>query len=218
MYAYASELGCCILVNRKHPPERRRVSMLHEYGHLIVNRYSPGIDYLSSTGRKPANERFAEAFALSFLMPESSLRQRFHDILTTTQDFQVADLCRLCHFYFVSVEAMTLRLEQLGLIPRGTWQNMKESKFAPRQAAELLGLQPQPTSDYPFPDRYMFLAVHAYEKGEIGDTDLAYYLRSDVITAREIVAKAKTSREVEPSGEERQLQLEFQQSLLDGIS
>ena len=28
MYAYTAELGCCILVNRKHPAERRRVSML----------------------------------------------------------------------------------------------------------------------------------------------------------------------------------------------
>ena len=70
MYAYTADLGCCILVNRKHPPERRRVSMLHEYGHLIVDRYKPGIDYLTMTGRKPANERFAESFALSFLMPD----------------------------------------------------------------------------------------------------------------------------------------------------
>ena len=88
MYAYTADLGCCILVNRKHPPERRRVSMLHEYGHLIVDRYKPGIDYLTMTGRKPANERFAESFALSFLMPASSVRQRFHDIVTTTGDFQ----------------------------------------------------------------------------------------------------------------------------------
>ena len=85
MYAYTADLGCCILVNRKHPPERRRVSMLHEYGHLIVDRYKPGIDYLTMSGRKPANERFAESFALSFLMPASSVRQRFHDIVTTTK-------------------------------------------------------------------------------------------------------------------------------------
>src|SRR5207248_3032774 len=79
MYAYTADLGCCILVNRKHPPERRRVSILHEYGHLIVDRYKPGIDYLAMTGRKPANERFAESFGLCFLMPASSVRQRFHD-------------------------------------------------------------------------------------------------------------------------------------------
>ena len=122
MYAYSADLGGCILINRKHPPERRRVSMLHEYGHLLLStdRYKPGIDYLTMPGRKPANERFAEAFALSFLMPASSVRQRFQDIVTTTGDFQVADLCRLKHFYFVSLEAMTLRLEQLGLIPKGT--------------------------------------------------------------------------------------------------
>src|SRR6266849_9899325 len=94
MYAYTADLGCCILVNIKHPPERRRVSMLHEYGHLIVDRYKPGIDYLTMTGRKPSNERFAESFGLSFLMPASSVRQRFHDIVTTTGDFKGADLRR----------------------------------------------------------------------------------------------------------------------------
>jgi Zn-dependent peptidase ImmA (M78 family) len=84
MYAYTADLGCCILVNRKHPPERRRVSMLHEYGHLLVERYKPGIDSLALTGRKPANECFAESFSSSFLMPASSVQRRFHDIVTTT--------------------------------------------------------------------------------------------------------------------------------------
>src|SRR5487761_29921 len=175
MYAYTADLGCCILVNRKHPPERRRVSMLHEYGHLLVDRFKPGIDYLAMPGRKPVNERFAEAFALSFLMPATSVRQRFHDIVTSTNDFQVADLRRLSHFYFVSVEAMALRLEQLALITKGSWQFLKESKFAPKQAAEMLGLRAQPVNDQPFPERYRFLAVSAYDRGEIGDSNLAHY-------------------------------------------
>ena len=73
---------------------------------------------------------------------------------------------------------------------------IKESKFAPRQAVEPLGLQPQPADDHAFPERYVFLAVNAYEKGEIGDSDLADYLRSDIVTAREIAAKAKTCQEM----------------------
>ena len=135
MYAYSAELGACILINRNHPPERRRVSMLHEYGHFLLStdRYKPGIDYLTMPGRKPANERFAEAFALCFLMPATSVRQKFHDIVATTGDFQVADLCRMKHFYFVSLEAMTLRVEQLGLIPKGTWESLKESEVRPPQ-------------------------------------------------------------------------------------
>ncbi len=51
MYAYTADLGGCILVNRRHPPERRRFSMLHEFGHLIVDRYKPAIDCLSMVGR-----------------------------------------------------------------------------------------------------------------------------------------------------------------------
>jgi hypothetical protein len=147
-------------------------------------------------------------------MPATSVRQRFHDIVTSTSDFQVADLRRLSHFYFVSVEAMALRLERLGLISKGSWQFLKESRFAPRQAADLLGLQTQPVNDYPFPDRYRYLAVHAYERGDIGDSDLAYFLRCDVASAREIVAQTLTTREVEPTGEERDLQLDFRKSLL----
>ncbi len=214
MYAYTADLGCCILVNRKHPRERRRVSMLHEYGHLIVDRYKPGIDYLTMTGRKPANERFAESFAVSFLMPASSVRQRFHSIVTTTGNFRVADLRRLSHFYYVSVEAMAMRLEQLGLIQKGSSQFLKESKFSPRAAADLLGLQPQPVNDFPFPDRYKYLAVAAYERGEIGDSDLAYYLRCDIVTAREIAAATLTSRDIEPTGEPSAWKLAFDKSLL----
>jgi Zn-dependent peptidase ImmA (M78 family)/DNA-binding XRE family transcriptional regulator len=217
MYAYTADLGCCILVNRKHPPERRRVSMLHEYGHLIVDRYKPGIDYLTMPGRKPANERFAESFALSFLMPTSSVRQRFHDTVTTTGDFRVAELRQLSHFYYVSVEAMALRLEQLGLIQKGSSQFLKESKFSPREAAELLGLQSQPVNHFPFPDRYKYLAVAAYERGEIGDSDLANYLRCDIVEAREIAVEASFSREVEPTGENSAWRLDFAKSLLSAI-
>jgi Zn-dependent peptidase ImmA (M78 family)/DNA-binding XRE family transcriptional regulator len=217
MYACTADLGCCILVNRKHPPERRRVSILHEYGHLIVDRYKPGIDSLTMPGRKPANERFAESFALNFLMPTSSVRQRFHDIVTTTGDFRVAELRWLSHFYYVSVEAMALRLEQLGLIQKGSAQFLKESKFSPREAAELLGLQPQTVHDFPFPGRYKYLAVAAYERGEIGDSDLAHYLRCDIVTAREIAAATLTSRELEPTGEQSAWRLDFARSLLSAL-
>ena len=216
MYAYSADLGACLLINRKHPPKRRRVSMLHEYGHFLLSadRYKPGIDYLAISGRKPANERFAEAFALSFLMPGSSVWQQFQKSLVTTGDFQVADLCRMKHFYFVSLEAMTLRVEQLGLIPRGTWECLKESRFAPRKAEAMLGLPSHPVDDSIVPERYRLLAVHAYQRDEIGDSDLAHYLRCDVVTAREDAERTLTSREIEPSGEERTVRMDFPRSLL----
>ncbi len=214
MYAYTPDLGCCILINRNHPAEQRRASMVHEYGHLIVDRYQPGIDYLSYPGRKPANERFAEQFALCFLMPTSSVRKRFQEIVTTTGDFQVADLCRLSHFYFVSVEAMALRLEQLSLMPKGTWRALKESGLAPRQAQAMLELPSQPVSNQPYPERYKFLAVQAFEQGKISQGQLGRFLRCDPLAAREIVAACRASTIVEDTGEARQLELPFEKSLL----
>ncbi len=73
------------------------------------------------------------------------------------------------HFYFVSLEAMTVRVEQLGLIPKGTWESLKESGFAPSKAEATLGLPSPPVADEIVPERYKYLAVHAYERGDLGD-------------------------------------------------
>ena len=218
MYAYVEELGCCILINAKHPSVRRRASMLHEYGHLIVDRFKPGIDYLTYSGRKPENERFAEAFAMSFLMPASSVRERFHEIVTSTGDFKVADLVRLGHFYFVSVEAMVLRLEGLKLLPKGTADIFRDEKLQVRKATEILELPSHLETPSPYPERYKHLAVHAYEKEEISEGQLARFLRCDRVTAREIVLECLTSLEVTPDGQTRPMQLEFQRSLLTEMS
>jgi Zn-dependent peptidase ImmA (M78 family)/DNA-binding XRE family transcriptional regulator len=214
MYAYAADLGCCILVNIAHTPERRRASMLHEYGHLIVDRYKPGIDYLTVPGRRPVNERFAEAFAMSFLMPAASVRHRFHETVATTGDFQVADLVRLKHYYFVSLEAMALRLEGLGLIPRGSWGLLKEDRLQVRKAERYLSLPSHLETRDVYPERYKFLAVHAYERGEITEGELANYLRCDPVPAREIVLQCRTSLEDEANGQQHPLRVDLQRSLL----
>lgn len=210
MFAFDAEAGCSIVINIKHPPERRRASTSHEYGHLSVDRYKPAIDYVSTRGRKPANESFAEAFGMAFLMPATGVRRRFHEITRTTGDFRVADLCRLANSYFVSVEAMTLRLEELGLIRKGSRTHLKESDFKARKAAELLELPSHPASDEPYPERYKLLAVQAHELGKISEGELARFLRCDRVTAREIVAQCLTN----PEGEQRGLPRNFQQSLL----
>ncbi|MCI0376253.1 MAG: XRE family transcriptional regulator [Gemmataceae bacterium] len=222
MFAFSADVGCCILINRLHPAQRRRVSMVHEYGHLIVNRYTAGIDYLAGAGRKPANERFAESFALSFLMPASSVRAKFHETVTSTGNFRVADLCRLSHFFFVSVEAMSLRLEKLGLIPKGSYESLKESGLSPMKASQELGLSRHPETSEPYPERYKFLAVHAYQKGLITQMQLARFLRcqNDVVKAREIVTQCQSSAHVAADGRVKALRLEdlFAESLLSDAS
>jgi len=214
MYAYAGDVGCCIVINRRHPAERRRASLAHEYGHVIVDRYSPGVDYVAYPGRKPTNERFAESFGMSFLMPATSLRRRFNEIVSAKGDFQVADLCRLNHLYFVSVEAMVYRLESLQLIPEGTMEHLRESRFEVRKAKGILELPERPETNDRYPDRYVYLAVHVYEQAKISEGQLAKFLSVDRVTAREIAERVSQTTNVQDDGSVEESRLPFQRSLL----
>jgi Zn-dependent peptidase ImmA (M78 family) len=201
MFAFSGEFGGVVAVNAKHPAVRRRATMLHEYGHLITDRYKPGVDYLGYPGvRKPPNERFAEAFSMAFLMPATSVRRRFNQVVNDSGDFQISDLCRMKHSYFVSLEAMTIRLENLGLIPKGVLQHLKESRFEVRKAGELLGLDENRGVCGRFSDRYISLAVHAFDRGELSEGQLAAFLRCDRVAAREVVEKFLTSTDLSEDG------------------
>ncbi len=214
MYIFVDGLGGCMLINSVHPADKQRASIAHEYAHLIVDRYTAGIDYLTIYGRKPANERFAESFAMNFLMPASSVRFRFNEIVNTTGNFQVADLVRLKHHYFVSMEAMALRLESLGLLKTGTWELQKEKGLPVREAEKGLGLMTEASPEPAYPERYKFLAVHAYERGELSEKELANYLRCDVWEARRVIQESMLSVEVDAEGRAHQMQADFEASLL----
>ena len=215
MFVFSADLGFCVMVNRKHPAERRRATLAHEYGHVFSDRHKPGIDYLGDSGRKPASERFAEAFGLSFLMPAGGVRRKFHEITASTGDFQVADLCRLSTFYFVSVQAMALRLDELGLIARGTWKMLAERGFRPRKAAEDLGLASrQVDAPESYPERYKYLAVQAHRRGLITEGQLSRFLRCDRVAAREVVAACVKRSFLDADGKIRAGQMAFEESLL----
>lgn len=214
MYIFVEGLGGCVLINSVHPADKQRASIAHEYAHLIVDRFSAGIDSLSVAGRKPANERFAEAFAMSFVMPTSSVRFRFNEIVNNTGNFQVADLVKLKHFYSVSTSAMALRLEGLGLLRSGTWDLLKEKGLPVREAEKRLGLTTELSPEPAYPERYKFLAVHAHERGELSEKELANYLQCDVWEARRVIQESLISVEVDADGRSRPMHADFETSLL----
>ena len=214
LYAFVDELGCCMLINSKHTHERGRASLAHEYGHVLVDRHKPGVDYFIGEGRKPANERFVEAFAMAFLMPAGGVRRHFWDIYNATNDFQVGDLVRLASIFDVSVQAMTFRLEGLGLIPRGAWDMLISTQLKVGEAKAALALQTSNEVEAPYPERYRLMAVHAFVRGLIGEGELAAFLRCDRIEAREAVAEAKQYLEVAADGTTEVFDLPFDRSLV----
>lgn len=194
MYIYDHKLGGCIGINSLHPEERRRWSLAHDYGHFLAHRYKPTMFILNNYQRLPQSEQFADHFAACFLMPNSGLTMRFNDIRKNKEKLVVADLCMLAHFYGVSVAALTLRLEDLKLIPTGIWDRLQEGGFKVREAQAQLGLGEIPGQDSKLPIRYQNLAVVAFEEGLITEGQLSKYLGVDRLSARNVAENLRRYR------------------------
>ncbi|RAL68823.1 Transcriptional regulator [Dehalococcoides mccartyi] len=213
MFTYSDELGGCIAINSAHPEERRRWSLAHEYGHFLTKRFRPEVSVLLAYERTPASERLGDGFAGSFLMPTSGLRRKFNDAARLRKGkITPADLCRLANYYFVSVEALTRRLESLHLVPSGTWDRLQDRGFKVREAQDVLQLQPHRYSEQPLPPRYQFLAAEAYQREQLTEGQLAHLLRVDRVEARRIVQKLTRQSYVSEEGKITSLDVDFTQT------
>jgi Zn-dependent peptidase ImmA (M78 family)/transcriptional regulator with XRE-family HTH domain len=208
LFAYAEELGGCIAVNANHPEERRRWSAVHEFGHfLTTDRFRAEVQVLPSYRRVPDAERFAEAFARHFLMPANGLIRRFQTIKRAKGGpVTPADLLNLGQLYGVSFQALVLRLEELKLLPPGTWDRLRDAGFKVNEAKELLAIPSIPDQIQRLPYRYEALAVQAFLDGEISEGRLAQFLGTDRVGARKRVEKLTDTR-FDENGEVRQVAL-----------
>jgi len=186
MYIYTDQVGGCIAVNSLHPEERRRWSLAHGYGHFLVHRYKPDAYFEDAYRRLPESERFAEAFARYFLMPTSSLARRFNDLRRMKEKTTLTDLGTLAHYYGVSMAALTLRLEDMSLLPTGTWDSLREHGLKVGELQRRLDLGDFPARTQQFPMRYQYLAFDALKQGLISEGRFARLLNVDRLEARRI--------------------------------
>ncbi|MEQ4724343.1 XRE family transcriptional regulator [Nonomuraea sp. B19D2] len=196
---YAEPLGACVAVNAHHPVQRRRWTLAHEYAHFLTRRDRSEITLIEN--RNNTEERFADLFAANFLMPRSGLRRRFIELTRERSEGAptVADLFQMARIFRVSFQAMTHRLEDLGLIKRGTYDKL-EGKLRPAEAERVLGLRPDLEKAELLPLRYRYLAVELFTNGEITEGQLAAYLRTDRVRARDIARDLTTSNDVTGGG------------------
>jgi Zn-dependent peptidase ImmA (M78 family) len=215
MFLFTEEYGGCIAVNANHPGERQRLSAAHEYAHFLAKRSRPEITVHNNYRRVPESERFADAFARFFLMPSSGLSRRFEAIRRAkSQPITPADVLALSHLYRVSFQAMTWRLEELKLLPLGTWDRLQNLGFRPKEARELIPL-PAQTIDLPgLPMRYVALAVQAYEAGQLSEGELAEMLATDRVGARERVIALTNQPQPLDDGEWQQTPLDLTVALV----
>jgi Zn-dependent peptidase ImmA (M78 family)/DNA-binding XRE family transcriptional regulator len=191
IYLYEEQVGGCIAINSNHPEERRRWSLAHDYGHFLIHRTKPIVTSEDGYVRKPESERLADEFAAYFLMPTTGVTRRFNDIRRVNKAITPADLCTLAHYYGVSVEAMTRRLEDLKLLSAGLWEKLQARGFKVREMQRQLGLKPGGGQVQKLPIRYQYLTIEAFEQKLMSEGMLARFLGVDLLTARSMVENSK---------------------------
>jgi Zn-dependent peptidase ImmA (M78 family)/DNA-binding XRE family transcriptional regulator len=193
IYVYDEQLGGCLAVNRNHPEERRRWSLAHGYLHFLAHRQITDVAMDYAPWERSARERLADAFARHFLMPATSLKRRVIEIQRQKGKFTPSDIITLAYLHGASAEAFTLRLEELSLLPGGTWKRLQRRNFAVEQARHQLGLLPVDTQDDLLPTRYLALALEAFVEGLISEGQFAAMAHISRLEARTLAADSEVS-------------------------
>jgi Zn-dependent peptidase ImmA (M78 family)/DNA-binding XRE family transcriptional regulator len=187
LYAYDPAVGACVLINASHPWKRRVQSLAHEGGHFVADRSHADV-FAEGEVAVSAEERFARRFGPALLMPAAAVRGRFDQIVNLEQAFSLRQLVLLAHQFGVATEAMARRLEELDLLPEGTWQSIKDRKFSGKFEREVLG-DPTPEQSPPLiPVRLAYLASVASEREALSEGQLCELLVVDRSQLRECLA------------------------------
>ena len=184
LYAYDPVIGACILINAKHSWKRRIQTAAHETGHFVSDRSTA--DILEEEELSPTiEERFARRFGAAFLLPASAVRARVDLIVGTEGRFNIRELILLAHQLGVSTEAMCRRLEELNLLSHGTWDSLKDRRFASNLERTVLGDSgPEPKPPL-IPARLAYLASTALDQELLSEEQLCDLLAVDRLELRE---------------------------------
>lgn len=191
--AYDPSHGGFIVLNARHPVERRRLTAAHECGHPLLRK--PGVTVLRVGDEDyDREERFCDAFARSLLMPASAVRRKYSELRDVSGKFTVRHIIALALYFIVSVEAMTRRLEALGLVPRGLYDSLRDKGLTSdhtRSVMQELASESPPA----FTPHTYFLAGAAVDRDLLSVEQVAHMLDMDLVTTRRLLSKFSSEGE-----------------------
>jgi Zn-dependent peptidase ImmA (M78 family)/DNA-binding XRE family transcriptional regulator len=192
LFAYDDELGACILLNANHPKERRTQSAAHECGHFVSTRIQPEVLHTKEIIHS-REERYADAFGRAFLTPPRAVMQKFQEITAGSDRLTRRHVIVLAYFFGISREAMVRRLEELGLVKKGTWAWFQaHGSITDQHVRQVLGDLATPDAqkadaERPTTLRLNLLAAEVYRREMLSEGQLARLLDIDRVELREIM-------------------------------
>lgn len=190
------KIGIFVVINREHPPLRRRFSLAHEYAHVLIDRDRSGA-ISRSENRADLLEVRANAFAAEFMMPAEGVAQFVQalgkggasraqmavfdeaDVVQVeqratpgSQDIQIHDVALMAHHFGVSRISALYRLKNLRMVDEREFQHLKsqEDSGAGKVIADFLAAD-DPADEREMRDefrrRFLGLALEANRREEI---------------------------------------------------
>ena len=199
LFAYTEEAGACILLNSRHRAGRIAQTGAHELGHLIATRREPEV-LVERDAPNSREERYASAFARSFLTPARIVRQRFAEITAGSSYLTRRHVILLAHSFGVSREAMVRRLEELDVANKGTWDWFQDNGgITDIQAEEVLGCSLETdrvriAGQSLVPQRLGLLVREAWKHELYSEGQLAGLLALDRVAVREVLDGAEQEK------------------------
>lgn len=206
---YDGEGWACILVNAKEENYRRTFTIAHEYAHCLVHlkpsprergarpahidRRSPEDHFLA----RDQKERFANAFAASFLIPAERVNELYERFVRVPRRFTDDMLYLMAQHFRVSHVALGWRLVTLRKISQRGWKDYLGKGYTRPFLAQQLGDEDEEAQvrQLKLPARYQYLAWKAFEQEEISLSRLAELLHENVFKLREDLGE-RQGREV----------------------
>ena len=199
LFAFDETCGACMLLNEKHPVERRNQTAAHELGHFVSSRGTPAI-MCAAGSRKSPNERYADVFGRTFLTPVRTVTQKFYEVTAGSSRLTRKQVIVLARYFGVSREAMVRRLEEVGLAKEGTWDWFDENwgiiqHHVLEVPADTLA-EPDVQEDSPCSNtlRIDLLAGEVWRQELLSEGQLAALLRLDRVRLRELLDEVEEDR------------------------
>jgi Zn-dependent peptidase ImmA (M78 family)/DNA-binding XRE family transcriptional regulator len=163
------EYGPAVLLNALNSEARRTFDLAHELFHLLTWSVT------SHESPEETEEKFADYFAATLLLPEGALREAV-DRRIKQQKLSIANVCELARDFCVSIDALIWRMHNLY-----GWTDAAETRAkierARALAAPYSALTPSVQEDTSeLPERYRSLAIQALRSGEISTGRFAEYM------------------------------------------
>ena len=189
--AFDEKLGGFVLLNSKHILPRRRVTAVHEAGHVLTR--TTGIAVHFEGGRSTdRTERFCDLLGVAFLAPAAAVRRKAKELKELSGEFSVRQLLMLALFFGVSIEAMTRRMESLEMLPQGTYESLRDQGIGlehRERVAEEMALEEDVT---PFTPRTLLLAGAAYNRELLSEQQIASMLELSLVDVRRALQDAES--------------------------